>query len=343
MSSLGPKDRVSLCSFTFSDGRRCRTPRVAKHPRFCFYHAQKEARARTAKKLGKDLAYFFSGDYLSACDLSTALARIIPAVVRGDVKPKTAHTVAYLAQTLMQAIHISEQEYINAFGTDGWRKSVRNSVNSNYGYRFPPDPAPELPPDQAPQVVAGLQTGGGQAPQPAPSPHTSLPPTSAEFVQRVVAGLQAGGGQAPQPAPASNPTSAPAPPPTPPQPAAVGQPFRCEALPSAAPPKAASSSPAPAPSPISSCAPQTPAARTAPSSPACPPGRNESSCLDPAVPTADETDPLPATQFVPLVAPAVLQKPPRTSPSPPQPAPSRDAYTPHFDHGCRLLIDGKPF
>ena len=335
MSSLSPKDRVSLCSFTFSDGRRCRTPRIAKHPRFCFYHAQKEARARTARKLGKDLAYFFSGDYLSACDLSTALARIIPAVVRGDVKPKTAHTVAYLAQTLMQAIHISEQEYINAFGTDGWRKSVRNSVNSNYDYRFPPDPAPELPPDQAPQVVAGLQTGGGQAPQPAPSPHTSLPPTSAEFVQRVVAGLQTGGGQAPQPAPT--------PPPTAPQPAAVAQPFRGEALPSAAPPKAASPSPAPAPSPTSSRAPQTPAARTVPSSPACPPGRNESSCPDPAVPTADETDPLPATQFVPSVAPAVPHKPPRTSPSPPQPATNKDAYALHFDHGCRLLIDGKPF
>src|SRR6266851_2064784 len=121
----------------------------------------------------------------------------------------------------MQAIHISEQEYINAFGTDGWRKSLRNSVNSNYAYRFPPDPVPELPPDQAPQVVAGLQTGGGQA-------------------------------------------------------------FRCEALPSAAPPKAASPSPAPAPSPTSSRAPQTPAARTAPSSPACPPGRKESSCHIPS-------------------------------------------------------------
>ena len=339
MSSLSPKDRVSLCSFTFSDGRRCRTPRVAKHPRFCFYHAQKEARARTAKKLGKDLAYFFSGDYLSACDLSTALARLIPAVVRGDVKPKTAHTVAYLAQTLMQAIHISQQEYINAFGTDGWRKSVRNSVTSNYDYRFPPDPAPELP-----QVVAGLQTGGGQAPQPAPSPHTSLPPTSAEFVQRVVAGLQTGGGQAPQPAPSPH-TSLP--------PTSAEFVQRVVAglqtgggqapQPAVAPPKAASPSPAPAPSPISSRAPQTPAARTAPSSPACPPGCNESSCLDPAVPTADETDPLPATQFVPSVAPAVPHKPPRTSPSPPQPAQSRDAHALHFGHGCRLLIDGKPF
>src|SRR5882724_1285556 len=108
-------DRVSLCSFTFSDGRRCRNPNIRNHPHFCFYHAQKEARARAAEKLGKDLAYFFSGDYLSACDLSTALSRLIPAVVRGDIKPKTARTVAYLAQTLLQAIHISQDEYINAF------------------------------------------------------------------------------------------------------------------------------------------------------------------------------------------------------------------------------------
>src|SRR5690349_9154630 len=55
MSSLSPKDRVSLCSFAFSDGRRCRTPRISYHPHFCYYHAQKEARACAAQKLGKDL------------------------------------------------------------------------------------------------------------------------------------------------------------------------------------------------------------------------------------------------------------------------------------------------
>src|SRR5260370_10746479 len=145
MSSLSQKDRASLCSFSCADGRQCRTPRAAKHPRFCFYHAQKEARARAAQKLGKDLTYFFSGDYLSACDLSTALGRLIAAVLRGDVKPRAARTVAYLAQTLLQTIHISQHEYINAFGTDGWRKSIRNSVNSNQHYRFPPAPKPAHP------------------------------------------------------------------------------------------------------------------------------------------------------------------------------------------------------
>jgi hypothetical protein len=138
MSTLTSKDRVSLCLFTFTDGRRCRTPRTGNHPHFCFYHAQKEARAQAAGKLAKDLACFFSGDYLSACDLSTALSRLIPAVVRGDIKPKLARTVAYMFQTQLQGIHLSQREYINAFGTDGWRKAVRTSVNVNYDYRFPP-------------------------------------------------------------------------------------------------------------------------------------------------------------------------------------------------------------
>jgi len=130
MSSLSPKDRVSLCLFTFTDGRRCRTPRTARHPHFCFYHAQKEARAQAAESLAKDLAYFFSGDYLPACDLSTAMARLIPAVIRGDIKPKLARTVAYMFQTQLQTIHLSQDEYINAFETDGWRKAGCRTLGS---------------------------------------------------------------------------------------------------------------------------------------------------------------------------------------------------------------------
>ena len=170
MSSLSPKDRASLCSFTFANGRRCLTPRSGKHPRLCFYHAQKEARDRAAKKLGKDLAYFFSGDSLSACDLSAALGRLIPAVVRGDVKHKTAHTVAYLAQTLMQAIHVSQHEYCEAFSSNAWRQSVRNSVNGNHDYLFPPDPQP----DQS------------ESPQPQPQPIPTLPEPLASLALSVI-------------------------------------------------------------------------------------------------------------------------------------------------------------
>src|SRR5437870_5402712 len=220
-------DRVSLCTFTFSDGRRCRTPRVRNNAHFCFYHAQKEARARTTQKLGKDLAYFFSGDYLSACDLSTALARLIPAVVRGDVKPRAARTVAYLAQTLMQSIHISQHEYCEAFGTDGWRQSIRNSVKGNTDYLYPPAPAPEQPATSAPASKRSA------------SPH-------------------------PQPQPTQAPVNCHS--------DAVAQPFR------------------------------------------------------PEEPAFSSNPPL-ATHHSPLAQ---------------TPAPNRNAYALHFDHNCRLLIDGKP-
>ena len=181
MFSLKSKDRVSLCSFTFSDGRRCRTPRFRDNPRFCPYHAQKEARARAAQSLGKDLAHFFSNNYVSACDLSTALARLIPAVLRGDVKPRAARTVAYLAQTLMQSIHISQDEYINAFGTDGWRKCIRASVNGNYDYRFPPAPKPDsapAPPEPAQSHPAQPQPQSTNPVPPAPSPQPPAAPVN---------------------------------------------------------------------------------------------------------------------------------------------------------------------
>jgi hypothetical protein len=309
MSSLSPKDRVSLCSFTFSDGRRCRTPRIGKHPRFCFYHAEKEARARAAKKLGKDLAYFFSGDYLSACDLSTALARLIPAVVRGDVKPRTARTVAYMAQTLLQAIHISQHEYSYAFGDDGWRKAVRNSVNSNHDYLFPPDPEPEQPESLQPQP-AQPQTQAQQPPT-AAAP-SNLPQLTAQPAETPV---NCHSERSEEPAFSAS--------------RADHSPLVTHRLPL---PQAEGSSPLP------------PAELPATAHHFAPHAvRNERSCLDHAAPALSETHPIPATPFTRSAALAAQpDNPPRTGPSTP-PATNRGVRALHFDHTCRLLIDGKPF
>jgi hypothetical protein len=302
MSSLSPKDRVSLCMFTFSDGRRCRSPRITGHPHFCFCHAQKEARARAAETLGKDLAYFFSGDYLSACDLSTALGRLIPAVIRGEVKPRTASTVAYLAQTLMQAIHLSKHEYINAFGTDGWRKCIRDSVTFNHDHLFPPtEPEPTAPS----AFRTNLRSEPPQS-QPAP-PHNPLPKTSAEFVQQVVAALQTGGVQAPQPA-----------------------------TPQTQPQQAASQ---PAQTPLNCHSEQSEeSAVSAPSA-------DHSTLVTPhsPLPQTEKSLPTPTTHSAPSAPPDQPNNPPPARPPTPQPAPNRDPYALHFDHNCRLRIDGKLF
>jgi hypothetical protein len=184
MSSLRVQDGVSLCLFTFTDGRRCRTPRSGAHPHFYFYHARKESQARIAEKLSNDLYYFLSGDYVSACDLSTVLGRLISTVARGDIKPKAANTLAFLAQTLSQTIRLSQDEYINAFGTDGWRKAVRDSVNLNSDYLHP-EPAETSPAPPVPQtpVGAGLvypEPRRARPNTPTPPAPPATPPTAAD-------------------------------------------------------------------------------------------------------------------------------------------------------------------
>ena len=138
MSTNRSKVRSGLCLFTFADGRCCRTPRSAHHPHLCFFHARREAQSLAAEQAGRDISSFLSGSYLSACDLSSALGRLFCAVAQGQVKPKTASTLAYLGQTLLQSIQLAENEYINAFDTDSWREIIRSSFASPPA--LPPSP-----------------------------------------------------------------------------------------------------------------------------------------------------------------------------------------------------------
>jgi hypothetical protein len=171
MPSLSSKDRVSLCRFTFDDGRRCRTPRISTSPDFCFYHAQKEAQFRATEKIANDLAFFFSSDYLSANDLNTALGRVFVAVARGDIKPRAARTLAYLAQTMLQTLHLAQNELISACGDSEWHDSVITSLNANYDYRFPSPSQPAPPQSQTPL----------QPPIPTQPPTPSQPPTPTQL------------------------------------------------------------------------------------------------------------------------------------------------------------------
>jgi hypothetical protein len=350
MSTLSAKDRVSLCMFSFADGRRCRTPRLRNHPYFCYDHAEKEARARAAQSLGTDLARYFSGEYLSACDLSTALGCLIPAVVRGDVKPKVARTVAYMAQTLLQSIHISQHEYCKAFGTDAWRTAIANSVHGNHIYRFPPQrssgrnssrseiPTPSGPgrdaaaPPQHPQP-----NNAQQQPQPAAPTSPARPSAPPKPAQTPVSCHSARpdlvGERSEESASSSNSSLAthhsPLPQPLPPTAAEFAQQILARHNSSRPEPTAQPVTPNPKPTP------PTQAPRTSATNVASP---------------ADKTPPVPATQ---AVQPAVPATPPagpeqgRTdnspNPKPPTPkrAPHRDHYAVHYDHNGPLRVDGK--
>src|SRR5215472_13781544 len=101
------------CAFTFANGHCCRMPRQSGHPYLCTFHARKEAQALAATSVGEEIAGFLSGDYVSACDLASALGRLFVAVTCGDVKPKTAASLACISQTLVRALALAQHEFIN--------------------------------------------------------------------------------------------------------------------------------------------------------------------------------------------------------------------------------------
>src|SRR5437879_143362 len=191
MSTIRAKDRSRLCAFTFADGRQCRTPRRSGHLHLCYFHAQKEAESLAAQQVGQDICRFLPTKLLTACDLGVAMSRLFCAVAHGQVKPKVASTLAYLAQTMLQSIPIARHEYIESFNTNTWRNAVRVSFRyEDEANTSAPQPASK-PPASSVSVPTAKPTSSPapqHSPQPAPSPHTPLPPTSTEFAQQLLAG-----------------------------------------------------------------------------------------------------------------------------------------------------------
>src|SRR5690348_10482917 len=99
---MSARTSESRCAFTFSDGRRCRMARAPSHPYLCAHHARKEAQTLAGDHAASQIAHYLSGQFISACDVSSALARLFTAVAQGHINPKTAATLAYLGQTLAQ-------------------------------------------------------------------------------------------------------------------------------------------------------------------------------------------------------------------------------------------------
>src|SRR5258708_14468270 len=147
MSTIKPKDRSHLCAFTFADGRQCRSPRRSGHQHLCYYHAKKEAEALIAKQAREDLASLFCGKVLYASDFVAALGRVLSAVARGYIKPKTAVSLALLGHTLNQSIKIAQDEYANAPGGNARHERCVFSLL----LPAPPEPPSQLAPTPQPE------------------------------------------------------------------------------------------------------------------------------------------------------------------------------------------------
>jgi len=128
MSKKPSKDRASLCTFTFADGRRCTSPRSGTKYDLCFFHLVKLRQRLAAEQAGEDVAAPFDADFSTACDLNAALTRLFSAVAQGLIKPKVATTLANIGQLLIRNQPLAKQEILAAGGQRVWIKYVRDSV-----------------------------------------------------------------------------------------------------------------------------------------------------------------------------------------------------------------------
>jgi len=72
MSTNRAKDRASLCSFSFIDGRRCLSPRRDSHSQLCAFHARRKRKPTLARKPARTSPFF---SLATMCPLATSASR----------------------------------------------------------------------------------------------------------------------------------------------------------------------------------------------------------------------------------------------------------------------------
>jgi hypothetical protein len=86
--------------------------------------------------------------------------------VRGQIKPKTAATLAYLGQTIGQIVPLAQHEYIQAYSTNTWRATIRTSHEQSADNAAPQlePPAITLMPPTKPDPQSDTEPPSNPAP-----------------------------------------------------------------------------------------------------------------------------------------------------------------------------------
>lgn len=107
------------CTFSFSDGRRCRMLCRPPHPSLCLFHAREELQLLETEKIAAAFASMTGGFYTFNA-VNHILATLFRAVAANRIPPRSAVTLAYIGQLLLQSIPGIEREINLARGDDAW-------------------------------------------------------------------------------------------------------------------------------------------------------------------------------------------------------------------------------
>lgn len=124
-------DRAGLCVFTFADGRHCTLPESPDDLGLCYYHARKFINEKNKRLAGQQIARLLSSDISTACDLSAVFNSLFSATAQGSIKPKTASTLAYIGQLMLQTQRLAKEEYLDTF-SKSWPDIVYDSPAFNF-------------------------------------------------------------------------------------------------------------------------------------------------------------------------------------------------------------------
>jgi len=156
MSKKPSKDRMSLCTFAFADGRQCKLPRHVTEPDLCYFHARKLRAQLNAEEAGRQISAFLDTDILTACELNSAFAALFSATVRGIVKPKTASALTNLGQLMLKTHLHAKEEFLDAF-EQSWGEITCEATS----FAQPDSPPPDD--DQDPDDSADPEERGDSA------------------------------------------------------------------------------------------------------------------------------------------------------------------------------------
>ena len=121
-------DRPDTCIHTFADGRRCKMPQSPNNYGLCYFHAHQLAQKAATERASRQIDRFLDTSILTAGELSATFSALFSATVRGYIKPKTARTLAYLGQLMLQTHVAARDEWRGAYGSQ-WVKLFNNGLN----------------------------------------------------------------------------------------------------------------------------------------------------------------------------------------------------------------------
>jgi hypothetical protein len=121
-------DRPDTCIHTFADGRRCKMPQSPDNYGLCYFHAHQHAQKAVSERAGRQVDRFLNTELLTAGELSSTFSALFSATVRGYINPKTARTLAYLGQLMLQTHVAARDEWRGACGSS-WQRVFIKGLN----------------------------------------------------------------------------------------------------------------------------------------------------------------------------------------------------------------------